>query len=195
MGRRLLFAGLGAWLVAVVVIAIARGTSGRPRLSSLISTPDLIADGHLWTLLTSALPVSSYPVLEIAGVAAAMYGVWRVAGIAAVWLAGLTAHIGCTLVVYAGIGGLWLVDHGTAEPYVDRRDYGISAIWLGELGFLTAALWSRNHRLAIGVGATSVAISVGLLPVAGPMATSEHLLALTIGWLVPKTFPGVLRAA
>lgn len=193
--RGLLLAGLCAWVTAVIVIAITRAADGRPRLSDLVSTPDLILHLHLWTLLTSALPVSGYPVGEIPGVVAAIYAVWRISGIAAVWLAGLAAHVGCTLVVYAGIGGLWLVDKGAAEPYTDRRDYGISAIWLGELGFLTAALWPRNRRAAIGVGSASLAVSVGLLPVAGPMVTAEHLLALIIGFVLPKTFPAALRLA
>jgi hypothetical protein len=191
--RALLVAGLGAWFTAVVVIAITRAADGRPGLGGFVSTPDLILDGHLWTLLTSAVPVSRYPFGEIVGVALAIYGVWRVSGIVAVWIAGLAAHIGCTLAVYAGIGALWLVDHSAADPYIDRRDYGISAIWLGELGFLTVALWPRNRRLAIGVGLSSLVVSLALTPVAGPMATAEHLVALAIGGLLPMTVPRLAR--
>lgn len=190
--REVLLAALGAWLVAVVVIAGLRVGDHTPSIRGFASTPDLIADGHLWTLLTSALPVSRFPFAEIAGMVAAMWGVWRVVGIGAVWAAGLAAHIGSTLVVYAGIGGLWLIDHGSVGDQLDRRDYGISAIWLGELGFLTTALWPRNRRAAVGVGVSSLVVSVGLLPIAGPMATAEHLLALTIGAVLPKTVPGVL---
>jgi hypothetical protein len=190
--RAVLLAALGAWLVAVVVIACLRVGDHTPSVTVFASTPDLIVDGHLWTLLSSSLPVSRFPFAEIAGMVAAMWGVWRVAGIAAVWVAGLAAHIGSTLVVYAGIGGLWLIDHGSVGDQLDRRDYGISAIWLGELGFLTTALWPRNRRAALGVGVASLAVSIGLLPIAGPMATAEHLLALIIGAGLPKTVPGVL---
>lgn len=188
-----LLVALGAWLAAVLVIAIMRDSSGTPTVAGLASTPRLIARGDLWTLLSSSLPVSRFPFLEIAGMVGAMYGVWRVAGITAVWAAGLAAHVGATLVAYAGIGGIWLADHGAVDELLNRNDYGISAIWLGELGFLTAALWGRNRRLAYGVGALSLGVSVGLLPVAGPMATIEHLLALIIGGALPMTFPGLLR--
>ena len=184
--RASLTTALLAWLAAVVVIAALRVGDHTPGIAGFASTPDLIADGHLWTLLTSAMPVSRYPFAEIAGMVAAIWGVWRVAGIGAVWLAGLAAHIGSTLVVYAGIGALWLIDHGTVADQLDRRDYGISAIWLGELGYLAVALWPRNRRAALGVGTASLAVTIGLTPVAGPMATAEHLLSLTIGALLPK---------
>jgi hypothetical protein len=183
--RRTLTALLLAWLAAVAVIAVTREASGVPRLSGLASTPDLIVHGQLGTLLSSALPVSRYPVLEILGIAATMYAVWRIAGIGAVWAAGIAAHIGSAVLVYAGIGGLWLIDHSTVDRFVDRLDYGISAIWFGELGFLSAVLWRRNRRASVGVGVASLAVSLGLIPNAGEMASAEHLLALAIGLLVP----------
>ena len=186
--RRALTVLLLAWLAAVTVIAATRTAGNVPHLGGLASTPDVILHGRLWTLLSSSLPVGRYPFLEIAGMAAAMYGVWRVAGIAAVWIAGLAAHLGSALIVYAGIGGLWLADHGSVERFVDRLDYGISAVWLGELGFLTAALWPRNRRLATGVGVASLAVSAGLTPVAGEVATAEHLLAFVIGAALPIIF-------
>jgi len=185
--RDALAVALGAWLVALIVISALRVGDHTPPVSDFASTPDLILDGHLWTLLTSAMPVGRWPFAEIAGMVAAIYGVWRVAGMGAVWIAGLAAHIGSTLVVYAGIGVLWLFDHGTVSDQVDRLDYGISAIWLGELGFLTAALWARNRRAAAGVGVASLAVSIGLLPVAGEMATAEHVLAFVIGAALPMT--------
>jgi hypothetical protein len=187
--RRALTALLLAWLAAVVVIAITREASGVPHLAGLASTPDLIAHGRLWTLLTSALPVSRYPILEIPGLLAAIYGVWRLAGLGAVWTAALAAHIGATLVVYGAVGGLWLADRGAVDRFVDRLDYGISAVWLGELGLLTALLWNRNRRAAIGVGGASIAVSAALLPFAGEIASAEHFLALAIGWLLPRTLP------
>jgi hypothetical protein len=193
--RALLLVGLGAWLVAVIVIAISRGADGRPRLGAFASTPDLILHGHLWTLLTSAIPVGRFPAAEIVGLLIALYGVWRVSGIVAIWVAGLTAHIGCTLVVYAGIALLWLADRSAAEPYTDRLDYGISAVWLGALGYLTAVLWPRNRAVALGVGLGTLIVSVALLPVVGSMATAEHVVALGIGVLVPMTIPGVVRRA
>jgi hypothetical protein len=193
--RALLLVGLGAWLVAVIVIAISRGVDGRPRLGAFASTPDLILHGHLWTLLTSALPVGRYPAAEIVGLLIALYGVWRVSGIVAIWVAGLTAHIGCTLVVYAGIALLWLADRSAADPYTDRLDYGISAVWLGALGYLTAVLWPRNRPAALGVGLGSLLVSVALLPVVGSMATAEHVVALGIGVLVPMAMPGFMRRA
>ena len=186
--RRALTVLLLAWLAAVTVIAVTRSTGEGPRLPDFASTPDRIVHWQWWTLLSSAMPVGRYPLLEIAGMAGAMYGVWRVAGIAAVWIAGLAAHLGATLVVYAGMGGLWLADHGSVEKYLDRPDYGISAIWLGQLGFLTAALWPRNRRLAAGVGVASLAVSAALGPVAGEVATAEHFVAYAIGAALPIIF-------
>ena len=186
--RRVLTVLLLAWLGAVTVIAVTRAAGDGPHVSGLASTPDLVVHGRLWTLLSSSLPVSRYPFLEIAAMLAAMYGVWRVAGIAAVWIAGLAAHIGATLLVYAGIGGFWLADHGSVDRFLDRPDYGISAIWLGELGFLTTALWRRNRRLSVGVGVASLAVSAGLTPVAGEVATAEHVLAFGVGAALPIIF-------
>ena len=184
--RRTLTALLIAWLAAVVVIAITRASAGVPQLRGLASTPELVAHGRLWTLLSSALPVSGLAALEIAGLAITLYAVWRIAGIGAVWVAGLAAHIGSTLLVYAGLGGLWLAGDTGVERFADRLDYGISAIWLGELGYLTAVLWSRNRRAAIGVGAASLASSLAVAPLSGELASAEHIVALAIGLLVPS---------
>jgi len=189
--RAVLTAGFAAWLIGVVVIAILRVSGGGPSLAALACTPDRLVDGHLLTLLSSALPVGRLPFGEIAGLAVAAYAVWRLAGIAVVWLVGLAAHIGCTLVAYAALGLLWLADRGLAGDAVRRSDYGISAIWLGLLGYLSAALWHSNHRLAVGIGATSAVASLALAPVAGTMTTAEHLLALVIGWLLPMTLPAL----
>ena len=189
--RRALTFLLFAWLAAVVVIAITRTAAGEPHVGGLASTPDLIVHGELWTLLSSSLPVGRLPFLEIAALFGAIYGVWRVAGISAVWIAGLAAHLGSTLVVYAGMGGLWLADHGSVDRYLDRPDYGISAIWLGELGFLTTTLWRRNRRLALGVGVASLIVSAGLAPVAGEVATAEHFAAYVIGAALPIIFRDV----
>jgi hypothetical protein len=184
-----------AWLLAVLVIAILRVSGSGPALGALASTPDLLLHGHLLTLLSSALPVGRLPFAEIAGLVLAAWAVWRASGILAVWVVGLAAHIGCTLIVYAGFGLLWLVDREAAGDAADRSDYGISAVWLGMLGFLSASLWHRNRRAAVGLGTGSAAVSVALLPVTGAMTTAEHLLALIIGWLLPTTFPGLLGRA
>ena len=189
--RAVLMAGFAAWLLAVVVVAILRVSGGGPSLAALACTPDRLVDGRLLTLLSSALPVGRLPFGEIAGLAGAAYGVWRLAGIAVIWIVGLTAHVGCTLIAYAALGLLWLADRGLAGDAVRRSDYGISAIWLGLLGYLSAALWHSNHRVAVGIGATSAVVSLALAPVTGAMTTAEHLLALAIGWLLPRTFPAL----
>lgn len=181
-----------AWLLAVLVIAILRVAGGGPSAAALACTPDRLLDGRVLTLLSSALVVGRLPFGEIAGLAAAAYGVWRLGGIAVVWVVGLAAHIGCTLVAYGALGVLWLVDRGLAGDSAQRSDYGISAVWLGLLGYLSAALWHRNRRAAAGIGGVSALVSVALLPLAGPMTTAEHLLALAIGWLLPTTIPALL---
>ena len=62
-------------------------------------------------MVQSAAPVSRYPVLEIAGLVGALAGVARVAGIATVWVVGLAAHIGATLLTFAGIWILLVSGH------------------------------------------------------------------------------------
>jgi hypothetical protein len=190
-----LVGAFAAWLLAVVVIAILRVSGGGPSLAALACTPDRLVDGRVLTLLSSTLPVGRLPFGEIAGLAAAAWAVWRLAGIAVVWVVGLSAHVGCTLIAYGALGVVWLADRGLAGDAARRSDYGISAVWLGLLGYLSAALWHSNRRVAVGIGVASAVVSLALAPLTGAMTTAEHLLALAIGWLLPTTISALRPAA
>jgi hypothetical protein len=171
---RLLLAAAIAWLAAVALIEVVD-----PGLdpADVGSSPDAVAAGRLWRLLTSALIVEAgVPWLQIAVLAAVTALVLVLHGPIVWWLAALIGHVGSALLAYALIAVADALGSASAERVEDDWDYGISCVLAAVCGVLFAGGMSRLRR---GRG--------GGLDVALVVATSLGL----VGWLVTIDWYGV----
>ena len=169
--ERLLTALAVAWLAAVALI-IVTGAELTP--AEVAASPDTIAAGDLWRLLTSALIVASgLPLLQVALVGAATVVVLARHGAIVWWIAALVGHVGSTLIAYAIIAVAVALGSGSAERATDDWDYGISCVLAALAGVLFAG---SVRRLRAGPRDRD---DVALLAV-----TSVGLLVwiATIGW-------------
>jgi hypothetical protein len=176
---------LVAWLGTVAVLAGVRAATGWAAADTLAASPDALATGRLWLLASSGVIVSgALPALQIAAMALLAWMVLRRFGPRVFWAIAIAAHVGTTLITYAGIGALWLVDAHAARPVLQAPDYGISAVWAGCAGGLAVAgiLGAPAHRrLALALGAACLLVFAVLVPADGELADVEHLVAFTVG--------------
>jgi hypothetical protein len=179
----LLTAAAAGWLAAVALIGIAA-----PDLSTgeLGASPDAVAAGQLWRLLSSSLIVdSALPVLQIAVLVAATALVVARYGALTWWLAALAGHVGSALIAYGLIAVAAALGSDSAERFEDDWDYGISCVLAALVGVLCAG---ALRRLRAGPRRTpdvalAVATSLGLV---GWLVTIdwygvEHVLAFALG--------------
>lgn len=186
LGSVVAAAVIGAWGAAVLAIAASRAIDGGPDASALGSSARGVIDGHIWKLFSSALPVSQFPALEIAGTAIAVGFAIRLLGTLWTFAGGLAAHVGSAVIAYAIMGLVWVISHSAAHDAVTRSDYGISAIWLGAVGLVVGALRHAAPRRAALIATVAVIACAALQPVAGWLPLAEHLLSLAIGYGVAR---------
>ena len=182
----------GAYLVSVAVLEATRDTAGFPDPADLAASPAAIASGKLWLLFTSALPVSGAPVLGLGGTTVSVIEVVGLTvsvallvartGAATFWLAAVAGHAGGTLLTYAGVGALWVVDHDSVHSVVHTLDYGVSAVWLAVLGALAVSYYGdRRYILPFAICAAAGLIGATLFSV---FVDAEHGFAFVLGALV-----------
>lgn len=171
-----------AWLATSTILTVTWHRGGWPDPADLASTASGVEHGRVWTLLSSMLPVSEYPAAELAGCALTVAVALRVLGGLRFWAVALASHLGSALIAYAGIAVLWLLDPVAASDAAVEDDYGISAVWLGTIGAITAVLYQEGRRrVALGVAGVAVAASIALGTDSDWLPVAEHLLALAIG--------------
>jgi hypothetical protein len=177
-----------AWLAAVAVIAVVQAVTGSPHPASLASTPDGVAHGRVWTLLSSGLIVNGVPVAQLAGTALVVAATLRAFGGAMFWVIALTGHVGATLLTYVGVGLLSATAAGDVDRVIDAPDYGISAVWAACLGALAVKGSMRGPdavgRLSAVLGLGGLVLFAALVPLGPDVAAVEHLLAFALGGAV-----------
>jgi hypothetical protein len=184
--RRAGIASIAAYLLAIAGFEIARRTWGFPEPSDFALTPAALAAGRVWLLLSSALLVSGPPLLELAGLTLAVVVLVRRESPAAFWRAAVGGHVAGTVVVYGGIGLLWLAARSTVADLVHVRDYGVSSVWLGVLGAILASLMGAAERRPLGglervwLASSAIAGVVGMA-LFGALTAAEHGFAFAIG--------------
>jgi hypothetical protein len=185
LGSRVAGAAIVGYLLSVAIAEVLRRTTGHPNPADLALTPARLVEGKVWLILTSALIVSGPPVLELLGLSIASALLCYRRGAIAFWSAAIAGHVGGTLIAYAGVGALWLVDHDAVRGVVHQPDYGVSAVWLGVLGALFVDAW---QRVAAGAGRSERLLLAGcgvagLIGVAffSTLSSVEHGLAFLLG--------------
>jgi hypothetical protein len=177
---------VSAYILVLAVFAFTSHVYGEPEVADLASSPQKIADGQLWTLLSSAFLVDGPPVVQIVSVAILAAVLVHFRGSFVFWRAALAGHVTATVLVYIGVGALWLVDRHATEGVITSPDYGISCVWAGALGAIVAGAWrarGRSPRARIVV-VVAVSMLTALTIFSTGLAQIEHVLAFVLGALV-----------
>jgi hypothetical protein len=137
--ERVLLGAAVAWLAAVTVVWFLD-----PAPSALGASPDKVAAGALWRLLSSSLIVDGeMPLLQIAELVVVSALVLFGPGAFVWWLAALIGHVGSALIAYALIALAAALGSGSAERSEDDWDYGISCVLAALAGVVFADALQR----------------------------------------------------
>lgn len=172
----------GFYVAAVSAVAVSRAVGGVPPIGDVALTPDRLAEGRVYLLLTSAFVVQGPVVPQLLLVGGLAAAVVRVRGSRAFWGAALLGHVGATLLVYGGVALLYLEDAGWVERLLDEPDYGISCVWAGALGVAAALCWRARGGRAAAVAV--VALVAVLSAFSDGLALPEHVVAFCLGALL-----------
>lgn len=161
----------GATGAISVVTAINR--LGGLDVRTLAATPQAIADGRIWLLLTSASLADKPAVASILGFFVVGLATLVLCGARVVWLSAALGHVGSALVVYLAIT--------TAHRVVTTPDYGTSAMiaaWIGAIAYIG---WRRGLRVG-SIGLVLGAAAIGWLCKGNlTILDTEHAFALFFG--------------
>ena len=176
--NRLLTAATVVWLAAVAALEL-----GGAAPADIGASPDAVADGEVWRLLSSSLLVDAgLPWLQLALLAAASAVVIRRAGPRVWWVAALVGHVVSALLAYASIGVAIALGSGSADRVADDWDYGISCVLAAQTGVLFADALGRvraGRADPARAGGRARPVDLALLAVTGGAAV---LWVATISW-------------
>jgi hypothetical protein len=174
------------WLAAVALIELTGADLTRDDVGA---SPDTVADGALWRLLTSALLVDAgLPLLQIALAALVTALVLVRHGAITWWLAALAGHVGSAVLAYAIIAVADALGSASADRVEDDWDYGISCVMAALTGVLFAG-GARRLRARTG-GALDIALVVAAAAALVAWIVTidwygvEHVFAFALGALV-----------
>lgn len=177
---------IAAYVLTVAVFTLTAHAIGEPEVSDLASSPQKIADGRLWTLFSSAFLIDGPPLVQIVAVAVLAAVLVRFRGSFVFWRAALAGHVTATVLTYAGVGLLSLVDRRATSGVITSPDYGISCVWAGGLGAIAAGAWEARGSAprAQAVVIAAVSMLTALTVFSTGLAQIEHVLAFVLGALV-----------
>lgn len=173
----------------MIAIAIVATLTGYPVVTALASSPALLLHGEWWRLITSAFVIDGPALPQL--VAIAVLGSFAIyfGGSWTFWSTAITGHIVGTLLSYAGVAGLWLVDRASAVRFITDPDYGVSLIWCAALGAFCAAVWlgdrgswSRPVKPWLVAAAVSVMVVVTLY--SDKLEAVQHATAFVVGFAI-----------
>jgi hypothetical protein len=140
---------------------------------TLAATPQSVADGRVWLLLTSTLLADKPAVASIAGFLVVGLAALALCGGRAVWVSALIGHIGSALLVYLGIA--------LTHRVVTDLDYGTSAIIAAWIGAIAAVAWSHGRRRGAVALVVASAFVGWLCKNQLTILDAEHAFALAAG--------------
>jgi hypothetical protein len=176
-------------VAAAVSVVTVLNRLGVVSLRDLASTPQGVADGREWQLVTSAFVADRPAVPSVVGFTIVGLAAFVLAGARILWTAAAAGHVLATVVVYGALDA--------AGVTVSRPDYGTSAIIAAWIGVVACCLWRRGAAFA-AIGLCLVSALVGwLLRPDLDILDTEHAVALAVGicvavWL-PRLRPVELR--
>ena len=136
--------GAATAVVGCVTVATRVGWIG---VRELAATPDAVARGKVWLLLTSCLVADRPWLPSLLGFALVGITAFSVERAVVVALAALAGHVLATLVVYGLLGAVRAADHDAFASLVDQPDVGLSAIiaaWIGVVAAVPGAVTVRR---------------------------------------------------
>lgn len=181
-----------AYLVIVGFCTALRDIDGPAVIAALSSTPAALLHGQWWTLFTSGLVVDGPAVPQVATLSVLAVLALYFRGSMVFWSVAFASHIAGTLLTYAGIGLVWLMQPGWVHGLIRQPDYGISLVWCGALGIVSAAAWLGPNEQFSDVFRPLTLIATLLIMVAvtwySPgLSRFEHLAAFTVAFLIAAT--------
>lgn len=136
-----------AWVGVVALVQVADPLAA----DRVASSPDAVASGRVWTLLSSSLVIDGSPAgLQLLLVAALTAGVLAREGAVVWWLAALAGHVGSALLAYATIGVMVAIGSSSARAVTDMPDYGISCVLAALNGALLVSTFERVRERRAG---------------------------------------------
>src|SRR5262249_52108675 len=184
----------GEWLLFATLMIVVSALTAAERahlipLSELASSPRAVAEARLWSLMTSALLVSSPLFWSL--VAFALFGALtlRFCGARVLLISAFAGHIASTLVVYALLAVARTFDPRAFEALPKAPDYAVSAVSAAWLGAIASVSWrARNRtlrgRIATALAVAGVALFAWLLHMHLSFLDLEHVVAFGIGVVV-----------
>jgi hypothetical protein len=191
------------WLLLAALVAVVSSLTIAVRahaipLSEMASSPHAVAEARLWSLLTSALLVSSPLFWSLASFALFAALTLRICGARILLISAVAGHVASTLVVYALLALTRTFDPRAFETLLRAPDYGVSAVSAAWLGALAATSWRARNRTLRGRIATALAV-VGvalfglLLRKHVSFLDLEHVVAFGIGVVVAVSVSRVAK--
>jgi hypothetical protein len=174
-----------AWTAAVVAVSALAGA--QPRwLASAAASPDRIAEGKLWYLLTSGMLVDRPILISIVCFLALAGLAWRVCGSRTFWWAAILGQVAATVLVYAFVAAARTVVPAGFESVMASPDYGVSTISAAWLGSIAAVCWhgrgvSARGRLSIVAACAAVGLFAYSLRPDVNVLSGEHPVAFALG--------------
>ena len=173
-------------LVGVVAMTTAFAVSGLgPSAGALSFSPNRLVHGRLWLLFGSALVVDHPIVLSLLSFAVLAAVTMAVCGRRIYWRAAIYGHVASTLIVYAFIGCVRVVDPGSFGSALNARDYGVSAISSAWLGATVTTAWNARRglrrRAMLVVGCCAIALFAFMIRRDTSVLSIEHLVAFALG--------------
>jgi hypothetical protein len=175
-------AATAVYIGTVAALSVSHALVGVPSIGSITLTPDLFAHGRLWLLVTSGFLVAGAIAPQILLLALLAYGVIHRQGVRRFWSAGLAGHVGSTVVTYAIVGALVLLHARFVGGLLGQSDYGVSCVWAGALGAVSAeAFVSSDTRGKIRTALLSAAVMGAISAMSSGLARPEHVFAFLFG--------------
>ena len=180
---------VGSVIVFVLLVALVTAST-RAHLGfsvgELAASPERLARGKLWLLLTSALVVDRPIVLSLGAFAVLASLVMVICGPRVFWRAAIFGHVASTVLVYLFVAASRLLDPSIFTYALRRPDYGVSAISSAWLAATATVLWrvgagGRPGRVGVIIGCAAVALFAYTIRPDVTVISSEHLVAFAVG--------------
>ena len=177
---------VAAYVLSVALFTLTSHAIGEPEVADLASSPQKIADGKVWTLLSSAFLVDGPPVVQLVAVAILAAVLVHFRGSFVFWRAALAGHVAAAVADLRGRRRAAARRPPRPTDVVASPDYGISCVWAGGLGALAAGAWRArgSSPRAQGVVVLAVVLLTLLTIFSTGLAQIEHVLAFVLGALV-----------